>query len=125
MIEVEQNQLVTIAGQEVKINDVVAKSGYRHSAVFCRNMCELEGIITHGIFGIRKRLELDKKENEQLAVKFNDYFHQHDRLMSEEDIRRVLSLLIEQKRVETTTDIDGSIHWNIHSVDYMVEQSRK
>jgi hypothetical protein len=45
--------------------------------------------------------------------------------MSEEDILKVLDILIEQKRAEIIKDRDGSEHWNIHSVDYMIEQSRK
>jgi hypothetical protein len=81
--------IVTIGDKKFPLDKAAAKVGYPHSGTWCRNMSELQGVISHGSI------------------------EQH---VSEEDALQIVQFLIQEGRAEEITRLDGSVSWNIHSL---------
>ena len=76
----------------------VEHAGYENSAVWCRNIHELIGAITHGVMAPAIR-------NSALVL---------EDAISQEDALTIVTRLIILGRAEVIPLQDGSVTWNIH-----------
>jgi hypothetical protein len=81
--------IVTLGDKKLPLDKAAAKVGYLNSGTWCRNMSELQGVISHG------------------SIKLH---------ISEEDALQIVQFLIQKGRAEEITQLDGSVSWNIHSL---------
>lgn len=86
MVEVDTSNQITIGGHKQPIGEIAKYVGYQNSAVFCRNLDELIGVITHGRI---------------------------DKAISPEDAQKVGLYLVEHKYAEEVVAGDGTIGWHI------------
>lgn len=86
MVEVDISNQITIGGHKQPISETAKHVGYQNSAVFCRNLDELIGVITHGRI---------------------------DQTISPEDAQKVGLYLVEHKQAEEVVDGDGTMGWQI------------
>jgi len=82
----------------VRVDKIDPPPGSLNSAVWCRNIDELIGVITHGS---GYTISPDGRHTEAYPI-------------SEEDALSVVQYLIEKGKAEVVTLFDGSISWNIH-----------
>lgn len=87
MVEIDPASQITIGVHKQPISEIATHVGYQNSAIFCRNLDELIGVITHG------RIDL---------------------AISPEDALKVALYLVEHKQAVEVQSADGKGKgWNI------------
>lgn len=98
MEAVAEAPTITISGHVKPLGEIAKSVGYQNSAVWCRDMAELVGVLGHG---------------------------QTDFHISSEDATKVASYLVEHGMAEEVVAGDGTKGWNIHRNENALSRESK